>query len=53
METAPHGHKLLRGKGKSRKDIIQMYQHDGDAKMNVKETNQVLAKARDEIIMKL
>ena len=52
META-HGYKLIRGKGKSRKDIIQIYQHDGDAKMNVKEANQVLAKARDEIIMKL
>ena len=52
META-HGYKLLRGEGKSRKDIIQIYQHDGNAKMSVKETNQVLAKARDEIIMKL
>ena len=52
METV-HGIKLLRGEGKSRKDIIQIYQHDGNAKMSVKETNQVLVNAKDEIIMKL
>ena len=52
METV-HGYKLLRGEGKSRKDIIQIYQHDGNAKMTVQETNQALVKARDEIIMKL
>ena len=52
META-HGIKMIRGEGKSRKDIIQIYQHDGNAKMTVQETNQVLVKARDEIIIKL
>ena len=52
META-HGYTLLRGEGKSRKDIIQIYQHDGNARMSVQETNQVLVKARDEIIMKV
>ena len=52
META-HGSKMIRGEGKSRKDIIQIYQHDGNAEMTVQETNQTLVKARDEIIMKL
>ena len=52
META-HGIKMIRGGGKSRKDILQIYQHDDDAKMSVQETNQTLVKARDEIIMKL
>ena len=52
META-HGIKVIRGEGKSRKDILQIYQHDGNAKMSVQETNQTLVKARDEIIMKL
>ena len=37
----------------SRKELIQIYKHDGDTKMNFEDANQKLTNARDEIIMKL